>query len=111
MSAATFFDAVDAPPLPPLGVCSLCGFHEDPMIAIFWAVDADGRAHCPSCSGEAANEGYAHVVCYSRRDRGNVPETMLGPYSAAEAARIVTYLVELDNIKSVRVAAKPEWWA
>lgn len=110
MSAAPFFDAEDAPPLLPLGVCSLCGFKEDPMIAIFWAVSDAGAQQCPSCSGEAAAEGYGHVVCYQRTDKRNVPETMLGPYSAAEAARIVTYLVELDNIRSVRVAAKPEWW-
>jgi hypothetical protein len=84
-------------------------FAEDPMVSIFWAVDADGRAHCPECSGEMPAEGYTAYVLYSRRDRACGLETVLGPYSAVEAARTVTYLISLDNIKAARVAVNPEW--
>ena len=102
--------AEDAAPLLPLGQCSLCGSVESPEIAIFWSQDELG-ALCPTCTGEPPTEGYDRVVFVSRRDRGNVPESVLGPYSPAEAARVCSYLVQLDNVKGARVAPKPEWWA
>jgi hypothetical protein len=110
MSTATFFDAENARSLPPLGVCSLCGVSEDPMLAIFWPSTDDGHAQCPTCTGDCPQEGYEFSVFYTRKDRGGGVETMLGPYSAGEAARTGAYLLQLDNIKAVRVAQKPEWF-
>jgi hypothetical protein len=109
MNTEPFFTVEDAQPLPPLGTCSTCGVSEDPMIAIFWSVDSDGCAHCPTCTGEVPREGYEHYVLYLSKDRTHSIETVLGPYSAAEAARTLTYLVQLDNIKAARVAVRPEW--
>jgi hypothetical protein len=50
------------------------------------------------------------MVFVSRRDKKHAPETILGPYSPAEAARVCGYLVRLDNVSGARVAPKPEWW-
>jgi hypothetical protein len=109
MMTAPFFDAESAPPLHPLGTCSMCGTREDPTIAIFWAQDELGSI-CPECAGEKPTEGYDSVVFVSRRDRGNIPPSIHGPYSAAEAERVRRYLMELENVSDARVAPKPEWW-
>lgn len=110
MNAEPFFVAQDAEPLAPLGVCSECGRHEEPMIAVFWAQDADGRALCPECSGESASEGYAFVIYCTRRDRAEGLETLLGPYSATEAARALVHLSKMENVQSARIAQRPEWF-
>jgi len=106
MMSESFFDAEDAPPILPLGVCSMCGTHEDPTIAVFWAQDGFGSL-CPTCTGEEPSEGYDFVVFVDRADRGNIPPSMHGPYSAAEAERVRGYLLRLDNVKDARVARKP----
>ena len=105
----TFFLAEDAAPLLPLGTCSLCGTREDPMIAIFWSSDELG-AICPECAGEAPAEGYDHIVLVDRKDKPRSAPSMHGPYSAAEAARVASYLGQLCNVESARVAPKPEWF-
>ena len=50
------------------------------------------------------------ILIYERKDKPNAPPSMCGPYSAAEAARALTYLLELDNIKAVRVMPRPDWF-
>jgi hypothetical protein len=109
MMTGPYFEAEDAPPLLPLGTCSVCLSTESPEIAVFWSQD-DLGAVCPTCSGESPGEGYSMIVCVARRDKKHAPETMLGPYSPAEAARVCSYLLQLDNISDARVAPKPEWW-
>jgi hypothetical protein len=106
MNAAPFFEVQDAAVLAPFGTCVGCGVAEDPMVAIFWATDECGNAHCPGCSGQAATEGYDSFVVYLRTDRGREPPMRLGPYSPAEAARVARYLCKLENVdaESVRVA-------
>lgn len=108
--STTFFLAEDAVELAPLGKCSRCHAAEDPTIAIFWPRDAFENHICPECAGEAPAEGYDCVVLVERRDRPNTPPSMHGPYSAAEADRVASYLGRLCNVQSARVAPKPEWF-
>jgi hypothetical protein len=110
MSAAhVYFAAEDAEPLAPLGKCARCGVTEDPTIAIFWPTTEDGGQHCPECAGEMPSEGYAHWICYARRDRRGEMAKLLGPYSAAEAERNLTYFRGLENVESAWVLHMPEW--
>lgn len=103
MADSPFFEAQDAPVFPPLGVCGSCGKHEEPMIAIFWPQDADGRALCPECSGTEPKEGYRHHVLVHRKDRPGELPYMHGPYSAGEAERMRSYFLLLGNVKSAEI--------
>jgi hypothetical protein len=102
----TFFDAEDAVSLPPLGVCPTCGFREDPMVAIFWPTDETGQANCPTCSGEEPTEGYRCHLIVRRSDRPL--QSLMGPYSPAEAERVRAYLSQLGNVESIEVIQFPE---
>jgi hypothetical protein len=107
MMPGPYFEAEDAPQLPPLGVCAACGKNEDPMVAVFWKQDADGCGLCPECSGQAPSEGYRHYVLLARKDRGGELPMMHGPYSAGEAERMRSYFLQLGNVASAEIV-KPE---